>query len=77
MSRKLRLTPLQRDLLWMLEEAGEETLTTILVTLKPSDRETFDRDLASLIRLGFVSVAEGQSDTTVALTESGRQALTK
>ena len=41
MARKLRLTPLQRDLLWTLEEAGEETLSTILVTLHPSDRDAF------------------------------------
>jgi len=75
-ARKMQMTPLQRDLLWMLEEAGEETLSTILATLKPPSREAFDRELAALVRLDFVYVSEQRDDTSVVLTSSGRRALT-
>jgi hypothetical protein len=72
----MRLTRLQRDLLWILEEAGEETLSTILGTLNSPDRKSFDRDLAALVRLNFVYVREQGGDSSVVLTSSGRQALT-
>jgi hypothetical protein len=32
--KKRRLSPLQREILWMLEEAGAETIPTIMVTLR-------------------------------------------
>jgi len=76
MARKLRLTPLQRDLLWMLEEAGEEELATILATLKPPDRDVFDRDLEALVCLDFVCLTEQRSAASVVFTNFGRRALT-
>src|SRR4051812_18322485 len=32
-SRKLRLSPVQREIVWMLEEAGAEEIPTVLYTL--------------------------------------------
>ncbi len=32
-SKKLKLSPMQREIVWMLEEAGSEALTTVLITL--------------------------------------------
>jgi hypothetical protein len=75
MARKLRLTPFQGRLLWLLEEAGKETMPTIIATLKPTDQAEFDRDLAALVRLGLVSV-EGNYESVI-LTAAGRQALTR
>jgi hypothetical protein len=41
MSRRLTLSPLQRDIVMMLEEAGAETVGTVIATLKPSDLDQF------------------------------------
>ena len=42
MPRRLKLSPLQRDILVILEEAGAETVGTVIATLNPSkDWELF------------------------------------
>jgi hypothetical protein len=41
MPRRLILSPLQRDIVMMLEEAGAETVGTVIATLKPSDQDEF------------------------------------
>ena len=41
MPRRLKLSPLQRDIVMMLEEAGAETVGTVIATLKPSDQGEF------------------------------------
>ena len=41
MPRRLKLSPLQRDIVMMLEEAGAETVGTVIATLKPSDDDEF------------------------------------
>lgn len=76
MPRKLRLTPLQRDILWLLEEAGEETLATTYTSLSPLDPENLDVAIVSLIRLGFVIRTE-ESRPRLLLTNEGRRALTR
>ena len=71
--RKIRLSPLQREVLWMLEEAGSETLPTLANTLgakfphEPRDAllaATQDavRDLhdAGLVSLGREYVKPGE-----------------
>ena len=76
MPRKLRLTPLQRDLLWMLEEAGEETMLTIRITLKISDLEVLDTAIAALAHMSYVKVSVVDSHESMVLTKEGRQSLT-
>lgn len=53
-SRKIRLTPVQRDILWMLEESGAESLATIVSTLKPVDMTTLGSEIHRLASLGLV-----------------------
>jgi hypothetical protein len=76
MARKVRLTALQRDVLWLLEEAGEETFVTIQATLQPPDLETLDSAIAALTRLRYVRRADHGGATSVVLTTEGRRSLT-
>lgn len=76
MPRKIRLIPLQRNILWMLEEAGEEDLATIQVTLKPAEPGALASAIAALVRLRYVRQAERDGITALVLTEAGRQSLT-
>ena len=52
MPRRLKLSPLQRDIVMMLEEAGAETVGTVISTLKPSDRSDFTAQIDALVTLG-------------------------
>jgi hypothetical protein len=72
--RKVRLSALERDMLLVLEEAGEENLTT-LVNMLPLSTSTHDRKvlpeisemfvaLRHLLRLRFVSLAWRQCEPT-------------
>jgi predicted transcriptional regulator len=71
MPRRLKLSPLQRDILMMLEEAGSETVGTIIATLKPS-RDEFTAQVDPLVSLGLIR-KDGDS---LVLTEKGEIALT-
>jgi predicted transcriptional regulator len=71
MPRRLGLSPLQRDIMVMLEEAGAETLGTVLSTLKITDRGNFNAQLNGLVTLGLVR----KDETNVVLTERGKVAL--
>jgi hypothetical protein len=75
MPRKLRLTPLQRDILWLLEEAGEETLGATRASLSPSNPETLDTAIRGLVHLGFVTLCE--ETQKLLLTDEGRRVLTR
>ena len=55
----------------MLEEAGAETVGTVIATLKPSDQSEFDAQLAALVTLGLIR----KEENNVVLTEQGRIAL--
>ena len=37
MQRRLKLSPLQRDVMVTLEEAGAETIGTLIATIRPDD----------------------------------------
>ena len=76
MPRKIRLTPLERDILWLLEEAGEETMGCAAASLRPPDRATFDRAVEGLGRLGYVIRSEEEPGGSLILTKAGRRALT-
>jgi hypothetical protein len=62
---------LQRDIVMMLEEAGAETVGTVIATLKPSDRGEFDEQVNSLVTLGWIR----KEENNLVLTEQGRIAL--
>lgn len=71
MPRRLNLSPLQRDILMMLEEAGSETVGTVIATLKPSDLNEFAAQVNGLVTLRLIRKEEND----LALTEQGRIAL--
>lgn len=74
--KKTKLTPLQNRIMWILEEAGEESVQTLRATLHSQgvqDDHALQTALAGLQRLGFVSVI----GSLIALTENGYAALTK
>jgi DNA-binding MarR family transcriptional regulator len=82
MPRRLSLSPLQRDIIVMLEEAGAETIGTVIATVKPVDQDEFARSVSGLIRLGLIrrnetECADGKRRTDLVLTEQGKDALTK
>jgi hypothetical protein len=76
MPRKVRLTPMQRDVLWMLEEAGEESMITIQVTLLPPNSESLDSAIVALSQLGYVLRSDFDGHDSLILTKEGRRALT-
>lgn len=73
MPRRLKLTPLQRDITWALEEAGAKTILTLIGTTKPSSEAEFEQDAEGFIRLGLIRRENGR----FILTERGRKALTE
>ena len=70
MPRRLKLTLLQRDILVMLEEAGSETVGTVIATLKPAEAD-FAVQVDQLEKLGLI-FKEGNE---LVLTREGRIAL--
>ena len=81
MPRRLKLSPLQRDITWMLEEAGAERIDAMIATLKPSNEAEFFRNIDGLVELGLVreeeSASAGRKENKLVLTERGRKALTE
>jgi DNA-binding MarR family transcriptional regulator len=78
MPRKVRLTPLQRDILWLLKEAGEETVVTVIASLRPLDRQAFDRAVEGLVRLAYITRSEWPKELggSLLLIKAGERALT-
>lgn len=70
MPRRLKLTTLQRDVLVMLEEAGSETVGTVLATLKPSESD-FAEQVDQLAMLGLIR----KQGNSLVLTKEGTIAL--
>ena len=56
----------------MLEEAGAETIGTIVATLKVPDQDDFSAQVNSLVTLGLVR----KDENNLVLTEKGKIALT-
>jgi|GEM_PF-5331555 len=71
MPRRLKLSPLQRDIVMILEEAGAETVRTVIATLKASDQCEFAAQVDGLVTLGLVR----KEENNLLLTEQGRMAL--
>lgn len=55
----------------MLEEAGAETVGTVVATLKITDQDNFNARVNSLVALGFVR----KEEDNLVLTESGKVAV--
>jgi hypothetical protein len=55
----------------MLEEAGAETVGTVIATLKPSDQDEFAAQVDGLAGLGLIR----KEENNLVLTEQGRMAL--
>ena len=72
--RKLRLSPIQRDILWMLEEAGKENLLCIRETLHYAESE-LNAAVLDLKRLGFVIDDVEGSLPALSLTKAGLTAI--
>ena len=78
--RRLKLSPLQREIMVTLEEAGAETIGTVIATVNPPDQNEFNRQVDGLLKLGLVreegSAARGGATTiTLVLTDQGKAAL--
>jgi predicted transcriptional regulator len=71
MPRRLKLSTLQRDIVMILEEAGAETVGTVIATLKPSDQREFVAQVDGLVSLGLIR----KEENNLVLTERGRTAL--
>ena len=71
MPRRLKLSPLQRDIMIMLEEAGAETVGTVVATLNPLGRPDFDAQIQGLVNLGLIY----QDTNNLLITEQGKAAL--
>ena len=78
MARKVQLTPLQRDIIWLLEEAGSETVGCAIASVRPLNREAFDHAVKGLIGLGYVSLSTTPEEFggSLLLTKAGQRALT-
>jgi len=63
MPRQLKLASLQPDILMMLEEAGAETVGTVVTTLRPPHGE-FTVQVDQLVTLGLIPRVEDSADRT-------------
>jgi hypothetical protein len=80
MPRRLKLSQLQRDIMWTLQEARGETIETVIATVKPLVQIEFDRAVDELIKLGLVRMESSTIDhdkAELVLTETGIEALRK
>lgn len=76
MPRKLKLSPLQRDILMMLEEAGSEMMGTVIATIaQPDDPREFNRQVDEMVKLGLVRKERSADTVELVLTEQGKPAL--
>ena len=71
MPRRLGLSPLQREIMLLLEEAGAETVGTVVATLKITDQDDFSAQINGLVTLGLVR----REEPNLVLTERGKVAL--
>ncbi len=71
MPRRLKISPLQRDIMVTLEEARAETIGTIIATVKPPNQSDFSAQVDELVALGLIR----KEESTLVLTERGKTAL--
>ena len=75
MPRRLKLSPLQRDIMVTLQEAGAETISTVIATVRHSDPGEFSRSVDGLVSLGLIRREEFAGTVELVLTERGKVAL--
>jgi hypothetical protein len=73
MPRRLKISPFQRDIMVMLEEAGAETVGTVVATLKPLGQNDFKAQVDELVALGLIR----REKSSLVLTEQGKTALSR
>jgi len=75
--KKVSISPLQNRILWILEEAGEETTITVVATLRSKkaypDDDLFEQGLQGLERLGYIR----RESESLVMTELGYAALSR
>lgn len=74
--KKIKLTRLQNRIMWILEEAGEETLGTVRATLRAQEEDSEEELATALTGLQRLSLVL-QTRSSLILTENGRAALTR
>jgi len=80
--KKIKLSPVEREILWTLEEAGAENLSTLEATVKSVGKKhsklVFSQSLENLKRKEFIEIETDKSEKniSVVLTEKGRNSLT-
>ncbi len=72
MPRKIRISSRQSSILLLLEEAGEETVSTLAASLRPIEMSDLSHDLDELVRLGFVERVNTKGTESLVLTAAGR-----
>ena len=80
MPRRLKLSPLQREIMVTLEEAGAETIGTVIATVKAPNQDEFRGQVDGLLKLGLIRKEEsarhgGATRINLVLTEQGKAAL--
>jgi hypothetical protein len=80
MPRRLKLSPLQREIMATLEEAGAETIGTVVATVKAASQDEFSGQVEGLLKLGLIRKEEsasngGAAKINLVLTEQGKAAL--
>lgn len=63
MPRRLRIPPLQRDILMTLEEAGSETLHTPVATVNPTSQSEVGVQVDEPIMPGLIRKEKGRSSS--------------
>jgi len=62
---------MQRDIMMTLEEAGSETIGTVIATVKPPDQSEFGTQPQKLVTLGLIR----RDKNNLVLTVHGKKAL--
>ena len=73
MPRRLKLSPMQRDIMLSIEEAGSEPVGTVFATVKPSSMASFSEELEGLVIRGLVE----KGSEELVITADGIEALWK
>ncbi len=77
--RKIKLSPIEREILWTLEEAGAESISTLEATIKiiikGFSKEVFSQSLDNLKSKEFIEFETNNNNISVILTDKGKISL--
>ncbi len=79
MPRRLKLSPMQRDIMFAIEEAGSETTVAVMATVQPADPEIFHAEVSGLIKMGLIRKRNAPEpiNEELVITDAGVEALRK